>query len=172
MGKKGNGVMAKKSEKIEVETKFANGSISFKMIDDRLVKLTKSTIDDIMDLIAPGQYVRGDMVGVFIRYYLDSAECIAGPDGVQKEEWDSKPRWQHRPYLWPDEFIQLVGLLHDKDLTLLADFAKEVQWRNGLAYRSWHRQNQGGGYYDPEKNSKVETTIVDPETWEEMKQGG
>jgi len=159
-----------KDKQISIETKFANGSISFKMTDDRLVKLTKSTIDDLMDLIQPGQFVRGDAVGIFIRYYLDSPECVAGPDGVQKQEWDSKPRWEHVPYLWADEFISIIGLLHGKDLGLLADFAREVQWRNSLAYRSWHQQNErGGGYVNPEAHSTVETTVVSPEQWEAMK---
>jgi len=155
--------------KVKIKTRFENGSITFNMGDGRLVKLSENTISDLLDLIQPGQFVRGDMVGVFIRYYLDSPECIAGPGNEQRELWDRLPRWEHTPYLWPDEFINIIGLLHDKDLSLLADFAKEVQWRNSLAYRSWHRQNQGGGYYDPERHSTESTVVVDKETWEAMK---
>ena len=154
---------------IRVETRFANGSISFR-VADRLVKLSKSTIDDLMGLIRPGQFVRGDMVSVFAHYWFNSVELIAGPGNEQKEQWGSKPRWEHTPYLFLPEFIRILGLLHDKDLGALADFARGVEFRNSLAYRNWHRQQEAGGGAYPERGD-IETTIASPEQWAEMTDG-
>ena len=77
-----------------------------------------------MGLIREGQTVRGDMVSVFVRYWLDSNEWIAGPGNEQKQEWDNSERWTHTPYLWAHEFISILGLLHNKDLSALADFER------------------------------------------------
>ena len=155
---------------VKIETKFSNGSISFKMIDDRLVKLTKSTIDDLMDLIQPGQIVRGDMVSVFANYWFNSVELVSGPNSEQREQWNSEPRWKHEPYIDLWEFILILGVLHEKDLGLLADFTKGTMFQNSLAYRNWHQWNErGGGYVNPERHSQESTTFVSPETWEAMK---
>lgn len=154
---------------VKIETKFANGSISFR-VADRLVKLSKSTIDDLMDLIKPGRVVRGEMVSVFAHFWFNSVELIAGPNSEQKTLWNSTPRWEHCPYLFLDEFIHILGLLHEKDLTALADFARGVMFQNSVAYRNWHTQQEEAGYFNRETHSKVATSVVSPEEWEGLKE--
>jgi hypothetical protein len=158
-----------KDRKITVETRFQNGSISFRMSDDRLVKLSKTTIDDLMNLIRPGQVVRGDWVSIAANFWFNSVELITGPGGEQREQWDSEERWKHRPFVSLRETIQILGLLHSKDLTSLADFANEVDFRNSLAYRSWHRQQQGSGSPYVSRNM-TSTTVVSEREFEEMKE--
>jgi len=50
---------------------------------------------------------------------------------------------------------------------------KGTEFRNSLAYRSWHRQNEGsGGFHNPDAKSRVATTVVDKATWEAMTSDG
>ena len=110
--------------KVEIQTRFENGSISFKC-NGRLVKLGAGVVADMMDLIKPGQRVAGEMVSVFVHFWKSSRELICGPNGEQRRLWDDTPRWEHKPYLYADEFILIQGLLHERDLTALANFSSE-----------------------------------------------
>jgi hypothetical protein len=144
--------------KVGIETKFANGSISFR-VNGRLVKLSKSTIDDMMNLIKPDQRVAGGMVSVFVRFWLDSQELVAGYENCQWEQWDTTPRWEHNPYLTLAEFMAVLAVLHDRDLTDMVRDAGGVQWRNATIYQSWQAQHPPTFYYG-DKNP-VCTTIVE-----------
>jgi hypothetical protein len=144
--------------KVGIETKFANGSISFR-VNGRLVKLSKSTIDDMMNLIKPDQRVAGGMVSVFVRFWLDSQELVADYENCQWEQWDATPRWEHNPYLTLAEFIAVLAVLHDRDLTDMVRDAGGVQWRNATIYQSWQAQHPPTFYYG-DKNP-VCTTIVE-----------
>jgi hypothetical protein len=125
---------------IRIETRFNNGAISFRMSDNRLIKLSKSTLDDMMRLVKPGRIIRGEAAGVFTHFWLNSVELIAGPDHVQREEWESEPVERHGPYIWASEFVMILGLLTERDLTAIANFVAETQWRNAVAYRDFMRQ--------------------------------
>jgi hypothetical protein len=144
---------------VKVETEFQNGSKSFRLADKRLVKLSKGTLADLMNLIQPDQRVERGRFHVFYWHWRNTPELVAGYENCQWETWDATPRTQHRPYLTLAEFIAVLAVPHDRDLSDLVRDAGGVQWRNATIYQSWQAQHPPTFYYG-DKNP-VCTTIVE-----------
>jgi hypothetical protein len=157
--------------KVEIQTRFENGSISFRMADDRLVKLTKGTISSLMGLIRERGPVRSGALDIWVRYWRGSVELVRGPNGEMLSEWDSQPRWKHQPYISLSELCEILGLLTGRDLTAYRDFTAGVDFRTCKAYIDWNLSNQESDFYNPDRHSKIATTVVDQEAWERMTQG-
>lgn len=161
-----------KDKKIRIETKFSNGSVSFRMggADDRLCKLSKSTIDDLVNMVE-GRTLGGDAVYLFQQLYLNSNELICGPNNEMKELWASEPMWKHEPYTYLHEVITMTGVLTERDFSALANFTVGCEWRHASPYWSWRRQNLSdpSPYWFRDRNMTA-TVLVSPEEFEAMKQ--
>jgi len=160
-----------KDKQIRIETKFSNGSVSFRMIDDRLVKLSKSTIDDLVSLVA-GRLVGGDSVFMFQQLYLNSNELVCGPNNEQKQVWSETAMWEHTPYLYLHEVIAITGLLTERDFSALSNFTVGCEWRQASAYWAFRRQflSEPSPLWFKDRNMTC-TTIVSQEEFEAMKRG-
>jgi len=154
---------------VKIETRFNNGSISFR-IGNKLVKLTAGTLGDLKELIKPNAPVRQGAMDIFTRYWRGSVELVRGPNGEQLEQWNSEPRWKHQPYVSLSELCGILGILYGKDLSAFAAFAKDIDFRICRAYIDWNLSHQEGGFYNQDTHSKESTVVVDKETWERMKE--
>lgn len=158
---------------MKIQKRFENGAISFKSSDGRLIKITAKVVDDLMGMIRPEQTdIRIEQVEPWHRYWTSSDELVAGPDREQESKWSEQPNFQHVAYCSLSDLISILGILHGVNLDRFVDFTLEVDHRITLPYRKWAvSRGGGGGYFNPDARSKVNTTIVSQETWDEMTSG-
>lgn len=157
----------------KIVKRFENGSVNVELDSGRKIKLTQNKVEDLRDLLGgrDPERLALDNVGGWKMYWQDSEYFLMGPDGEAKREWAKSPegRHLHDPWLTLAEFVEILGVVNDVDLSEFVDFVRGSRHHEGSRiWHRWHLLHQERTTYRMPAPPKGALRLIDKETGEEI----